>query len=227
MSPRNRSASAAAAPEGGDGGDARRQQLGNSSEPALLRLCPSSPMCSASAISARRSMPSPPAERLGEQRRHASVHPAQAIEHLGGVGAVAQHLAVPLVEVGEGAPAVVVLGDPRPRRPHRRRDDAGHRADGGVVVAGLEGDLRRSAASASASASSLAHPSKSRAPIDRTAQRPRHPLPLDRRAGVEEETVAQAGDDVARPGDHSGQHRPRRHHARRRRCGWRRRCRFP
>ena len=70
-------------------------------------------------------------------------HPAQPVDDLRPVGAEAQHRAQPLVQGGEGVPrrrpGVV---DDLPDR-HRRGDHAGHRADGPVVVARLDGDLAR------------------------------------------------------------------------------------
>ena len=66
-------------------------------------------------------------------------HPAQAVEHVGAVGAEAQHLAEALVEVAVGAVAGRRVLDDEQR--HRRADDPGHRADRAVVVAGLERDL--------------------------------------------------------------------------------------
>ncbi len=79
------------------------------------------------------------AHRLLQQRREHVAHPAQPLDDVGGVGAVAQHLAEPLVERAVGTPpGGPVLEHPDP---HARRGDAGHRSDRGVVVAGVEADL--------------------------------------------------------------------------------------
>ena len=77
--------------------------------------------------------------------------------HLVAVGAVAQHLAEALVERGEGAVAEGrVLDDPDR---HRGGDDAGHRADGRVVVAGRERDRARGGQPLGLLAASSARPS--------------------------------------------------------------------
>ena len=63
------------------------------------------------------------------------------VDHLVGEGAVAQNLAEPLVDRAVGAVAEGgVLEDPHR---HLGGDDARHRADGAVGVAGLEGDPAR------------------------------------------------------------------------------------
>ena len=64
------------------------------------------------------------------------------VDHLGAVGAEAQHLAEPLVEIAESqTPARRLAHDPYR---HRRADDARHRADRAMMVAGLEREPRRS-----------------------------------------------------------------------------------
>ena len=77
-------------------------------------------------------------DRLGQQRAEHRRHPAQPLEHLGAVRAVAQHLAEALVERAVGAPAGGRVLEHE--HPHRGRDHPGHRADGAAVVAGLQGD---------------------------------------------------------------------------------------
>ncbi len=91
------------------------------------------------------------------------VHPAQLGDHLRAVGAVAQHLAVALVEVAEGAVAAGHVLDHVDQ--HRRRGDAGHGTDRVVLVAGLQRRSRRTSPAPRRSASSLASPSKISAPM--------------------------------------------------------------
>ena len=114
--------------------------------PARLRLCPSSPICSIWAMIALMSIRPAGADRLLQQRAEHRRHPAQPLDHLGAVGAVAQHLAEALVQRAPGRAAVHRV--PQLEHPHRRRDHAGHRADGAVVVARVEGDRRRGRARA-------------------------------------------------------------------------------
>ena len=108
----------------------------------MLRLWPSSPMCSASASSARRSIPCSDFQGVRQDRPHGLVHPAQLGQHFLAVGAVAQHLAVAFVEVGIGLVAVGQVLDDVDL--HRGGDHPGHRADRRVMVAGLELRPRRS-----------------------------------------------------------------------------------
>ena len=74
--------------------------------------------------------------RLAERRAEDVPEPAQPLEDLGSVGAVAQDLAEALVQRGVRAVARgTILHD---EHGHRCRHHAGHRADGGVVMAGIE-----------------------------------------------------------------------------------------
>ena len=126
---------------GGDRQGASRRA--SSAEAATFRLWPSSPIASAWPISVVTSIGSD--ARMAASRTGPSTSVIQRSRSMtsGAVGAEAQHLAQPLVEGGEGVPrrrpGVV---DDLPDR-HRRGDDAGHRADGPVVVARLDGDLAR------------------------------------------------------------------------------------
>jgi hypothetical protein len=123
--------------------------------PARLRLWPSSPICSAWAMTPFMSI-GPCSFSAFFMTGELRLDPAQAREHLVGEGAVTQHLAEPLVDRAVGAVAESgVLEDPHR---HLRRDDAGHRADGAVAWQGAN-VMRPEAASASASARSFARPS--------------------------------------------------------------------
>ena len=95
---------------------------------ARLRLCSSSPICSACAISdAQVDRPAPARPPPTAPGPSTLAHPAQPVEHLGAVRAVAQHLAQALVERAVGGAAV--LGVAYHEHPHRRADHARHRAD--------------------------------------------------------------------------------------------------
>ena len=82
------------------------RRLNRSAVAAALRLWTSSPMLSACAISGISSMPPVRASVARKRRREVARDPAQAIDHLGSVGAEAQHLAEPFVEVAVRAVAV-------------------------------------------------------------------------------------------------------------------------
>ena len=81
----------------------------------------------------------PLAARRANTRASTSRIQRQALEHLGVVGAVAQHLAEPLVERAERAVAVRGVLDDAHR--HRRAHDAGHRPDRAALVARAELEL--------------------------------------------------------------------------------------
>ena len=79
-----------------------------------------------------------PVDEAAHERAEVVAEEAQALDRLVGVGAEPQRLAGALVERREGARAgALVLDDPHR---HRRRADAGHRADVVVLVAGGEAD---------------------------------------------------------------------------------------
>ena len=67
------------------------------------------------------------AHRRGERGAEHVGHPAQPGDHLGAVGAVAQHLAQALVQRAPGARTGRRIG--QLEQPHRRRDHPGHRTD--------------------------------------------------------------------------------------------------
>ncbi len=128
---------------------------------------------------------------LGQHRPHDLVHPAQLGQHLSAVRAIAQHLAVALVQVGEGQVAVGHIFHHIDH--HGGRDDAGHGAygvgdDGRVpsesprwqrVVRRFQGHRRPAFVETGAD--------------DRAAQGPGSLRPGDGRAGVEQHPVVQAG----------------------------------
>ena len=62
--------------------------------------------------------------------------PPQAVDNVGTVGAEAQHLAEPLIQIAESAVASRRIAND-PHR-HRRTDDAGHWANRAVMMAGRE-----------------------------------------------------------------------------------------
>ena len=112
------------------------------------------------------------------------------LDHLGAVGAVAQHLAEALVERAAGLAAVHrVL---QLEHPHRRRDHAGHRADGAVVVARVEGDRRRGRARARPPRGCRPAPRRACAPISAPRIGPEARSQRQRRAGVEERAAFEA-----------------------------------
>ena len=93
----------------------------------------------------------------------------------------------------------LVLDDPHR---HRRRADAGHRADVVVLVAGGQADLARLDHLAGAVAVCRAQPSNRHGRDERAALRIGEPVRLDRRAGVDERAaLGQHRQDVARGGD--------------------------
>ena len=121
-----------------------------------------------------------------EQRPEHLAHPAQPLEHLGSVGAVAQHLAETLVERAERTPTGAgVLQHPHP---HRRGDHAGHRPDGAAVVAGLERDRGARLEERDGVLGVVDQPLEGGAAHQRAAQRAGRAVPADRRAGVQELT---------------------------------------
>ena len=67
-----------------------------------------------------------------EHRTEHTIHPPEPLDHLGGKGAVAQHLAQTLVEGGVGDTVAGTVLDDRHR--HRWRGHSGHGADCTVVV---------------------------------------------------------------------------------------------
>ena len=131
------------------------------------------------------------------------------VEHLGGVGAVAQHLAEPLVERAVRA-ARRSRGSSRTHIHMRRRDDAGHRADGAAVVARLEADRRAALEERCGVLGVVDEALESGAAHQRAAQRAGGARPLDRRAGVQELALLEAEhlgggrdvDEVGRDAEH-------------------------
>ena len=174
--------------------------------PARLRLWPSSPICTIWATIALTST-GPVAARppACQQRPEHGGHPAQPVDHLGRVGAVAQHLAQALVERAPGprrrAPgprARTPTSTARPRRP-----------SGPPRARWWHGSSRHSppASSRSASVRVAARPSKTIAPMSAPRSGPRRAGPVDRRPGVQElarlepqRLPARAGRRPAAPG---------------------------
>ena len=150
-------------------------------------------------------------------------HPAQPVEHLGAVGAVAQHLAEALVEraagacrrcAGSSSTNIHIDGVTTPAiGPTARRWWHGLERD---AVAGAR-------AARSASSGSSARPSSSSAAHQRAAQRAGGAVPVDRRPGVQELPALEA-ERLARPGATSTSSAPAAEHPLERRARWRRRA---
>ncbi len=116
-------------------------------------------------------------------------HPPQAVEHVGGVRAVAQHLAETLVEraVGKRAGGRILEHE----HPHRGRDDAGHRPDRPVVVARPE--VQRAALVQLLGLLRIVDQSFERGGAEQcSAQWPGRAIPGDGRPGVQEVAVSEA-----------------------------------
>ena len=111
-------------------------------------------------------------------------HPAQPGQDVGGVGAVAQHLAEPLVERAVGACSGG--GVLEHEHPHARRHDPGHRPDGAVVVAGLEADGSAAREEGGGVLRVVDQTLERGTAHERPAERPGGALPGDRWSGVQE-----------------------------------------
>ena len=134
--------------------------------------------------------------RLQQRAEHVA-HPAQPVEHLGAVGAVPQHLAEPLVERAVGTPPGGRVLEHE--HPHRRRDHAGHRADGAAVVARLERPESPALEQRDGVLRVVDQPLERGGPHQRAPQRAGGAVPADRRPGVQELAGLEA-EHLARPG---------------------------
>ena len=205
LAPTKRTASAMSADDASavisEGSSSRR----SISEPARLRLWPSSPIWSIWAMIALMSIGPCRADRLLQDRAEHAVHPAQPVDHLGAVGAVAQHLAEALVERAPRRVAVHLVA--QLVDPHRRADDAGHRADGVAVVARLEGDRRRGEL-ALGLLGGVGQPLEEHRADERALHRARGAVPLERRAGVQEGARARGRAPRRRAGRRRARRRP-------------------
>jgi len=129
----------------------------------------------------------------GKNGRKLVAHPGEAVEYLGGVGAVTQYLAQSFVEGAERAVAeCLILYDPYG---HARRHYAGHGADGVVVMAGLEAYPARGG-EVFRFRRTRREPFVHEAAQDRPPERAAHVLPCDGRAGVQNQVAGHARDDV-------------------------------
>ena len=164
----------------------------NISVPARLRLCPSSPICSIWATIALMSTGPCGAHRRLQQRAEHVGHPAQPLDHLGPVGAVAQHLAEALVQRAPGGAAVHRVAQlEHPHRRARSRRPSGptarwwwHGSSGDPVAAG-ERRARPPPPWRPA-------PRTAVAPISAPRSGPGRAVPADRRPGVQELAAGQA-----------------------------------
>ena len=182
--------------------EARRRA--SSEVAAAFRLWHSSPIWSAWAIMVRRSSGPCSLSARVQGRAERRGQPAQPSQHLLVVRPEAEHLAQPLVHGGEGAGAARRVLDDHDR--HARREDAGHRADRAVIVARLEADgagLGQRLGGLGRVGPAL---EEDRAD-DGAPDRPAHPLPGDRRAGVEDGARAESGHHLRRR-PHADEHRP-------------------
>ena len=123
------------------------------------------------------------AQRAAQRGREDVAHPGQALEHLGPVGAVAQHLPGALVErAPRRAPGRLVAGE---QDRHAAGDHAGHRPDAAGVVVGRQRQL-----AVVDEQQRLERVAGQALEVDggaeRRAHRRAHPRRLDRRAGVRE-----------------------------------------
>ena len=116
--------------------------------------------------------------------------PSQAIDDVGTIGAEAQHLAEPFIQVAEGAVAGRAIAD-NPHR-HRRADDAGHRADRAMMVAGRESNVA-ALHEALGGLAVLSPALKQERADDSALHGAAHALPLDRRSGVKNTMPASCG----------------------------------
>ena len=159
----------------------------------------------------------------------------QPVDHLGAVGAVAQHLAESLVERAPGRVVVHLVA--QLVDPHRRADDAGHRAHRVAVVARLEGDpVAAARAWPRPPRPCRRAPRRASAPMSAPFSGPEARSQLDRRAGVQEGAPLEAERLVGAGARRRGRLRPpssgaaprrwpRRAGGRRARVRGRRRCR--
>ena len=136
----------------------------NISVPARLRLCPSSPICTIWAMIAFTSIgPAARTACCSSGPEHVG-HPVQPLDDLGAVGAVPQHLAEPLVERAPRLVAGRLVA--QAEHPHRRRDDAGHRADRAAASGRAPSSRRHPPPAAGVASSAVAAiPSNSIAPM--------------------------------------------------------------
>ena len=138
------------------------------------------------------------AETTHRFAEHGAEHvpePPQPIDDLGSIGAVPKDLAEAFVQCRVGAVARgPILHD---EDGHRRGGHTGHRPDRGVVMAGIEvggAPCRPLFRLLPRGGKVLVHERAG----DGAAQRAAHPLPRDRRSGVEDRVLRHPGDDFDR-----------------------------
>ena len=151
---------------------------------AALRMCISSPMVKACAISAARSIgPSRSSTAAKAGATTSRIH-AEPLERLAPVAAEAELMPPGAVGDERRRRRVVhpILDDQQGRA---RRDDAGHRPDGAARMAGREGDV--AAGGQGLGLLGRARPAlEEHRGLHRAAHRPAHPLPRDRRPRVQQ-----------------------------------------
>jgi len=133
-------------------------------------------------------------------------HPFQSIDDRGAVGAEPQHLAEPLIEIAEGQ--IAARGFAHDPNRHRGTDDAGHRTDRAVMMAGFE--WNRTALRQHTRLLDVLGPAfEQDRPDDRALHGAAHTLPRDRRTRMKKKAAAHPWDCVACETD-PGQNRLRR-----------------
>ncbi len=134
-------------------------------------------------------------DRVVEQRAQDVVHPLELGDDFRAVGAHAQHFPAAFVQAGERfVPVGFILDDVYQ---HRRRNQAGHRPDCSMVVAGLELDLARLYQGFCFSRVFRLSFKDERA-VDRALHRAGHPVPGNRGTRVQEQVGPHPGDDIDR-----------------------------
>jgi hypothetical protein len=142
-------------------------------------------------------------ERRRQRRPEGLRHPAQASQHLAVIAAEAHHLAEALVEGRVGAVAEGSILDHHHR--HGTGDQPGHRADGVEVVIGPERQAPRGGEGSGLF--EVRRPALEDGGAGNGApQGTAHPVPANGRPGVQDRTVLETLDHLARRA-HVDQHR--------------------
>ena len=134
----NASARTTAPPSSLEPSSASVNRLNSSAGGAALRLCSSSPMCSACAISGLRSASASPRTATCIAAKNSVPSQRSRSSTSGEFAPKRSTLPRPSLTLQIGAVAAIGVLD-HPDR-HRRADDAGHRPDGAVLVARFERD---------------------------------------------------------------------------------------
>ena len=179
----------------------------NSEDAAALRLCTSSPICSACAISGFSSSGPSFASAAASAGASTSAIQCRRLITSGELAPKRSTLPSPSFRL-ENARLLPggVLDDPHR---HRRADDAGHRAHGGVVVCRREGDRSARPPGGVPSSASVGPAFEQDRADHRALHRPAHVLPRDRRAGVQDHALAPCRAVARARNADAGEHRLR------------------